>query len=53
MSSKPWILVVDDELSVRDSLQAWFRDQGWTATRTTSAKDFQILRIPARETPLP
>jgi len=36
MSDRPAILVVDDELSVRDSLDHWFRRDGF---RTGTAKD--------------
>ncbi len=36
MNDKPAILVVDDELSVRDSLDQWFRRDGY---RTGTAKD--------------
>jgi two-component system, NtrC family, response regulator HydG len=39
MSSKPWILVVDDELSVRDSLQAWFKEEGYGVEAAASGKE--------------
>ena len=39
MSSKPWILVVDDELSVRDSLQAWFKEEGYGVESAASGKE--------------
>lgn len=45
-------LVVQRNLGA-DSLQAWLRERGWAATRTASAKGFRVLRVPARETPLP
>ena len=39
MGNKPWILVVDDELSVRDSLQAWFREEGYGVETAASGKE--------------
>ena len=31
------ILIVDDEFSVRDSLMAWFQDEGYTVAAAASA----------------
>jgi two-component system, NtrC family, response regulator HydG len=39
MANKPWILVVDDELSVRDSLQAWFREEGYGVETAASGRE--------------
>ncbi|MCK5404209.1 MAG: sigma-54-dependent Fis family transcriptional regulator [Desulfobulbaceae bacterium] len=33
------ILIVDDEFSVRDSLQAWFKDEGYTVDTAESGKE--------------
>ena len=39
MNGKPWILVVDDELSVRDSLRAWFSEEGYGVEVASSGKE--------------
>jgi DNA-binding NtrC family response regulator len=39
MAGNPWILIVDDELIVRDSLKAWFRDEGYGVEVASSAKE--------------
>jgi len=39
MTYKPWILIVDDEMVVRDSLQAWFRDAGYQVDAASSGKE--------------
>ena len=39
MTYKPWMLIVDDEMVVRDSLQAWFRDAGYQADVASSGKE--------------
>jgi two-component system response regulator HydG len=39
MSTKANLLVVDDELIVRDSLDKWFREEGYDVTVAESAQD--------------
>jgi DNA-binding NtrC family response regulator len=39
MSQKAKLLVVDDELIVRDSLDKWFREEGYDVTVAESAQD--------------
>ena len=39
MSDKGRILIVDDELSVRDSLARWFRDEGYEVGTAEDASD--------------
>jgi len=38
-NAKVRILIVDDEFSVRDSLIAWFREEGYTADAAASGKE--------------
>jgi two-component system response regulator HydG len=44
MSEKGKILIVDDEFTVRDSLQRWFREEGFQVGTAESAKD-ALLRL--------
>jgi DNA-binding NtrC family response regulator len=44
LSDKGKILIVDDEFSVRDSLQRWFREDGFQVGIAESAKD-ALLRM--------
>ncbi|MGB0011307.1 MAG: sigma-54 dependent transcriptional regulator [Candidatus Sulfotelmatobacter sp.] len=39
MSTPGKLLIVDDELSVRDSLGKWFREEGYEVTTTENASD--------------
>jgi two-component system, NtrC family, response regulator HydG len=39
MNTKPRILIVDDELSVRDSLSRWFEDEGYETGTAEDAND--------------
>lgn len=39
MNTKGKLLIVDDELSVRDSLGKWFREEGYEAATAESASD--------------
>jgi two-component system, NtrC family, response regulator HydG len=39
MSTHGKLLIVDDELSVRDSLGKWFREEGYEVTTTENASD--------------
>jgi len=39
MATKGNLLVVDDELIVRDSLDKWFREEGYDVTVAESAQD--------------
>ncbi len=39
MSTQGKLLIVDDELSVRDSLGKWFREEGYEVTATENASD--------------
>ena len=39
MATKAKLLVVDDELIVRDSLDKWFREEGYEVTTADSAQD--------------
>src|SRR5271169_1701459 len=39
MSTQGKLLIVDDELSVRDSLGKWFREEGYEVTTTENASD--------------
>src|SRR5574340_267807 len=39
MNTKANLLVVDDELIVRDSLDKWFREEGYDVTVADSAQD--------------
>ncbi|MGB8594832.1 MAG: response regulator, partial [Candidatus Sulfotelmatobacter sp.] len=39
MSTQGKLLIVDDELSVRDSLGKWFREEGYEVATTENASD--------------
>ncbi len=39
MSTQGKLLIVDDELSVRDSLGKWFREEGYDVTTVENAGD--------------
>ncbi|MGA7320661.1 MAG: response regulator, partial [Candidatus Sulfotelmatobacter sp.] len=39
MSTQGKLLIVDDELSVRDSLGKWFREEGYDVTTLENAND--------------
>jgi len=39
MATKAKLLVVDDELIVRDSLNKWFREEGYDVTVADSAQE--------------
>ena len=39
MATKASLLVVDDELIVRDSLDKWFREEGYDVNVAESAQD--------------
>jgi len=39
VSTQGKLLIVDDELSVRDSLGKWFREEGYEVTATENASD--------------
>jgi len=39
MASKAKLLVVDDELIVRDSLDKWFREEGYEVATADSAQE--------------
>ncbi|HUK53805.1 MAG TPA: sigma-54 dependent transcriptional regulator [Candidatus Binatia bacterium] len=39
MATNPSLLIVDDELIVRDSLSKWFRQEGYDVTAAESAKE--------------
>ena len=39
MSTQGKLLIVDDELSVRDSLSKWFREEGYEVAATENASD--------------
>ncbi len=36
---KPWILVVDDEMSIRDSLRGWFQEEGYGVEVAASGRE--------------
>ena len=40
MAAKPIVFVVDDDISVRESLELLIRDQGWAPLLFASARDF-------------
>ena len=39
MTDQGKLLIVDDELSVRDSLSKWFREEGYEVTTAEGAND--------------
>ena len=39
METQPKLLIVDDELSVRDSLGKWFREEGYETSTAESASE--------------
>ena len=39
MNTQGKLLIVDDELSVRDSLGKWFREEGYEVTTVENAND--------------
>ncbi|HUK87451.1 MAG TPA: response regulator, partial [Terriglobales bacterium] len=39
MNGKGRLLIVDDELSVRDSLDKWFREEGYEVATAENASD--------------
>ena len=47
MATKANLLVVDDELIVRDSLDKWFREEGYDVTVAESAHD-ALAKMAAR-----
>jgi two-component system response regulator HydG len=48
MATKANLLVVDDELIVRDSLDKWFREEGYDVTVADSAQD-ALTKMAARD----
>jgi FixJ family two-component response regulator len=46
MAAKPVVSVVDDDISVRESLELLIRDQGWEPMLFESAQDFMSRKHP-------
>src|SRR5580698_9750688 len=44
MAAKPIVFVVDDDISVRESLELLIRDQGWTPLLFASAREFMARK---------
>jgi two-component system response regulator HydG len=60
MANKAKLLVVDDELIVRDSLNKWFREEGYDVTVADGAQEaltkmaagrFDLAMVDTRSTP--
>ena len=47
MAAKPTVFVVDDDISVRESLELLIRDQGWEPLLFESAREFMVRQTVA------
>ena len=45
MSEEAKLLIVDDELSVRDSLGKWFREEGYVIGAAENASEAYLLYV--------